>query len=89
MQNKSKDWQLVNGMVILNLKLMAVDLKKEIIVITDSNLGNVFTHKYPHQPPPIPKMKGSRYFYSVTSDELCSSDNSTVTELLSNHYEST
>jgi len=64
----------------IELKLMAVDLKREIIVITDSNLGDVFAHKYPHQPPPIPKMKGG-IFISVTSDELCSSENSTVTGL--------
>ena len=59
---------------------MAVDLKRDTIVITDSKLGNVFTHKYPHQPPPIPKMKGG-IFIPVTSNKLCGSDNSTVPEL--------
>ena len=69
MQKTVNGLQLVNGVVI---QLMAVD------GITDSNLKNVFVHKYLHQPPPIPKMKGG-IFIPVTSDD--GSDNSTVTEL--------
>ena len=37
---------------------MAIWLKKDIIVITDSIVGSVFVHQFPHQPPPIRKMKG-------------------------------
>ena len=54
----------------LEIRLMAIGLKKEVTVITDSTVGNVFARKYPHQPPPVSKMKGG-VFIPLTCDELC------------------
>ena len=39
----------------LEIRLMAIDLKKEVIVITDSTIGNVFARKYPYLIPPVSK----------------------------------
>ena len=96
-----QDWQAKQLQVLttcewggdIELWLMAVGLKRDIIVFTDSNLGNVFARKFPHQPPPVPKMKGE-IFIPVTSDELCSSNQSIQNCLIivyngSNHYDST
>ncbi|XP_065884579.1 uncharacterized protein [Dysidea avara] len=54
----------------LEIRLMAIGLKKEVIVVTDSTVGNVFARKYPYQPPPVSKMKGG-VFIPLTCDELC------------------
>ncbi|XP_065895687.1 deubiquitinase OTUD6B-like [Dysidea avara] len=98
-----QDWQAKRLQVLttcewggdIELRLMAVGLKRDIIVVTDSNLGNVFARKVPHQPPTVPKMKGG-IFIPVTSDEPCTSDQSTQIQNCfiivyngSNHYNST
>ena len=54
----------------LEIRLMAIGLKKEVTVITDSTVGNAFAWKYPYQPPPVSKMKGG-LFTPLTCDELC------------------
>ena len=98
-----QDWQAKQQQVLttsewggdIELRLMAVGLKKDILVITDSSVGNVFARKYPYQPPPVPKMKGG-VFIPVSSDELCSSEQSKQLQNClivvyngSNHYDST
>ena len=55
----------------IELRLMAVGLKKDILVITDSSVGNVFARRFLYHPPPVPKMKGG-VFIPLSSDELCS-----------------
>ena len=65
-----QDWQAKQQQVLITsewggdieLRLMAVGLKKDILVITDSSVGNVFARKFPYQPPPVPKMKGGVLF---------------------------
>jgi len=52
---------------------MAIGLKRNILVITDSPVS-VFGLKFPQEPPPVKKMKGS-LFIPVTSDELCANKN--------------
>jgi len=44
----------------LEIRLMAIGLEKEVTVITDSTVGNVFAWKYPSHPPPVPKVKGGQ-----------------------------
>ena len=64
-----QDWQAKQQHVLttsewggdIELRLMAIGLKKDILVITDSSVGNAFARKFPHQPPPAPKMKGVQY----------------------------
>lgn len=98
-----QDWQAKQQQVLatsqwggdIELRLMAVGLKRDILVITDSRVGNVFARIFPYQPPPLPKMNGG-FFIPVSSDELCSSEQSvklqnclTVVYNGSNHYDST
>lgn len=76
----------------VELRLMAIGLKRSIIVITDSNV-NVFARKFPQEPPPIPKMKGG-IFIPITSSDLFASENLAKDSLIivyngSNHYYST
>ena len=40
------------------LRLMAIGLKRDIIVITDSTTGSAFGRRFPKEPPPVEKMKG-------------------------------
>ena len=78
----------------LEIRLMAIGLKKEIIVITDSAVGNAFARQYPCQPPPIPVMKGG-LFVPLSGDELCVRYDSLHHNSLvilyngSNHFDST
>ena len=74
---------------------MAIGLKKEVTVITDSAVGYTFAWKYPCQPPPIFKMKGE-VFVLLSGDELCAQYNSSSHYSLlvllyngSNHFDST
>ena len=98
-----KDWKAKQQQVLttsewggdIELRLMAVGLKRDILVITDSSVGSVFARKFPSQPPPVPKMKGG-FFIPVSSGELCSSEQSTQSQNClivvyngSNHYDST
>ena len=79
----------------LELRLMAIGLKREITVITDSTVGNTFARQYPRQPPPIPKMKGG-LFIPLSADKLCAQYDSLLCHNLlvllyngSNHFDST
>ena len=64
----------------IELRLMAFGLKRDILIITDSSVGSVFARKFPYYPPSVPKMKRG-FFIPVSSNELCSSEQSTVTKL--------
>lgn len=76
----------------LEIRLIAIGLKKEVIVITDSTFGNVFARKYPYLIPPVSKMKGG-VFIPLTCDELCASlpsrDSLIILYNGYNHYDST
>jgi len=74
-----QEWQAKQKQVLtsskwgsdIELQLMAIGLKKDILVITDSSVGNVFARRFLYHPPPVPKMKGG-VFIPLSSDELCS-----------------
>jgi len=59
-----QNWQTKQQQVIatsewggdIELRLMVVGLKRDILVITDSCNGNVFALKFPFKPPPVPKI---------------------------------
>jgi len=79
----------------LEIRLMAIGLKKEVTVITDSAVGNSFAQKYPYQPPPVSKMKGG-LFTPLSCDELCAQynllpphDSLIILYNGRNHYDST
>ena len=42
---------------IMETKVEKCDHKKNILVITDSSVGNVFARKFIYQPPSVSKMK--------------------------------
>ena len=76
----------------LEIQLMAIDFKKEVTIITDSTVGNVFAWKYPYQLLPVSKMKGGLYT-PLTCDELCAQYDSLPSRdslvVVCNHYDST
>ena len=76
----------------LEIQLMAIGLKKEVIVITDSISRNVFAWKYYYLTSPVSKMKGG-VFIPLTCDELCASspfhDSLIILYNGYNHYDST
>lgn len=53
----------------LDVRLMAIGLKKYITVITDSESGSVFGRYFPSTLPPIPKMKGG-VFKPLTYEDI-------------------
>ena len=56
----------------LELCLLAIGLKRNIVVITASdNFSCCYARRFSCQPPPIPKMRGG-IFIPLTSHELCS-----------------
>jgi len=55
----------------LELRLLAIGLKRDIVVITDVHNGSTYARQFPSKPPPIPKMRGG-IFVPWTSVELCS-----------------
>jgi len=62
----------------LEIRLMAIGLNKQVTLITDSSVGNVFAQKYPCH---VPKMKGG-VFIPLTCDNLCTQYDS----LLPSHW---
>ena len=56
----------------LKLRLLAIRLKRDIVVITASDGCNYcYARRFPCQPPPLPKMRGG-IFIPLISQELCS-----------------
>ena len=73
------------------LRLMAISLKRDIIVITDSTTGSAFGCRFPKEPPPLKKMKGG-VFLPLTLQDLYASKNQNYLYVIyndCNHYDST
>ena len=54
----------------LELRLLAIGLQRDIVVITTATNGCTFARKFPSQPPPIHKMAGG-IFVPLTAEMLC------------------
>lgn len=53
----------------LEVRLLAIGLHRDVVVITASN-AITFARKFPSQPPPLPKMRGG-VFIPLTTQQLC------------------
>lgn len=53
----------------MEVRLLAIGLQRDIMVITGSSVGS-YARKFLCQPPPVPKMSGG-IFISLTCDDLC------------------
>ena len=70
---------------------MAIGLKRDIIVITDSTTGSVFGWRFPKEIPPVKKMKGG-VFEPLTLQDLYTNKNGNSLYVIyndRNHYDST
>ena len=54
----------------LEVRLLAIGLKRDIVVLTDASNGATYARRFPYQPPPIPKMAGG-IFIPISTKELC------------------
>ena len=54
----------------LELRLLAIGLKRDIVVLTAVHDGSTYARQFPCQAPPIPKMRGG-IFIPLSSNELC------------------
>ena len=54
----------------LEVRLLAIGLKRDIVVLTDASNSATYTRRFPCRPPPIPKMTGG-IFIPVFTEELC------------------
>ena len=52
------------------LRLLAIGIKRDIIVITAQADHDCFARKFMHQPPPVPKMRRG-VFTPLSASELC------------------
>jgi len=55
----------------LDVRLMAIGLQRDIIVVTALLDGSTYARRYLSQPPPLPKMKGG-VFIPLTTEVFCS-----------------
>ena len=55
----------------LEVRLMAIGLQRDIVVVTVLRDGSTFARRYFSKPPPLPKMKGG-IFDTLTTEDLCS-----------------
>ena len=55
----------------LELRLLAIGLKRDIVVITVATNNCVCARRFPCQAPPVPKMRGG-IFFPLTAQELYS-----------------
>jgi len=53
----------------LDVRLMAIGLQRDIIVVTALLDGSAYARRYLSQPPPLPKMKG--VFIPLITEDLC------------------
>ena len=78
----------------LELRLLAIGLQRDIIVVTATTDGSTFGRKYPSQPPPVDKMSGG-VFLPLNTETICKQwQHWKPTPLLiifngTNHYDST
>ena len=54
----------------LEVRLLAIGLQRDVVVVTATTNGSTFARKYPSQPPPVTKMAGG-VFIPLSSQELC------------------
>jgi len=55
----------------LELRLLAIGLQRNVVVITAATNGSTFARQYPSEPPPICTMTGG-IFIPLTAESLCS-----------------
>ena len=77
----------------MEVRLLAIALHRDVIVITDNSSDGSYARRFPCQPPPLPKMKGG-IFIPIKCKELCVQWTMTPTPLVIifngvNHYDST
>ena len=53
----------------LEVQLLAIELKRDIVVLTSARDGGSYAHRFPYEPPPIPKMQGG-IFIPISTNEL-------------------
>ena len=77
----------------LEVRLLAIGLQRDIVVITSGGVGS-YARRFPHKAPPLPKMSGG-IFMPLTCEELCTQWLLMIPSPLviifngSNHYDST
>lgn len=54
----------------LEVRLLAIGLKRDIVVLTVAQDGSTYSRRFPCQPPPVPKMSGG-IFIPLSTNELC------------------
>ena len=54
----------------LEVRLLAIGLKRDILVLTSTRDDASYARRFPCEPPPIPKMKGG-IFIPLTANQLC------------------
>ena len=54
----------------LEVRLLAIGLKRDVVVLTAADDGSTYAHQFPCQLPPISKMRGG-IFIPLSTSELC------------------
>jgi len=54
----------------LEVRLLAIGLKRDVVVLTAAHDGSTYARQFPSQPPPISRMRGG-IFIPLSSSELC------------------
>ena len=54
----------------LEVRLLAIGLQRDIVVVTAATNGSTFARQYPSQPPPIRTMTGG-IFIPLSAETLC------------------
>lgn len=78
----------------LEIRLLAIGLHRDIVVITAASNGSTFAHMYPSKSPPVEMMKG-RVLNTLSTEQLCNEWNCQKPAPLlllfngNNHYDST
>ena len=54
----------------LEVWLLAIGLKRDVVVLTAAHDGSTYARQFPSQPPPISRMRGG-IFIPLSSSELC------------------
>ena len=54
----------------LEVRVLAIGLKRDIMVLTAAQDGSTYACRFPSQPPPVPKMSGG-IFIPLSTNKLC------------------
>ena len=54
----------------LEVRLLAIGLKRDVVVLSAAHDGSTYARRFPCQPPPISKMRGG-IFIPLSTSELC------------------